>query len=336
MQKIISTLFVLGLVQACSHPLEIIGQGDIVDLNESGHGCTLEQFEAGDKACKKNQVIKAYDVNYSAQPRDGYQFVRWDGPCSGKSVYPDCAMKVAASLVKQFHFKKMPATRAVFCPKDGLLYSQDFEDMTPGLGYPPNDLADDNWVVFGAVFAVNPYTNPDATPTSGYGPFEAADGDPGTFQGIATDEGGRGQGSQHLNKYTDYNNPSQATSFIEGITLQQHTVTAEDVGTWTLAFEAKRKAPENFGIGGQSSAYAFIKTLDPDDFFEKGNVRIDMTQAGKIEKWARYSITLEITQDMVGDILQFGFSATAFNYEPSGIYYDNIFFGTCTALSVGR
>ena len=127
-------------------------------------------------------------------------------------------------------------------------------------------------------------------------------------------------------------NSSNRVDFGRILDMGSETVAQADVGVWTLSFDAKRKSPEEFGIGGQSSAYAFIKTLDPHTFNQKGFSSIDMTSFSKVEKWGRYSVTLVITQAMVGDILQFGFSATAINYEPSGIYYDNIFFGTCDAL----
>jgi hypothetical protein len=333
MYKIVTVLLTAGLVQACKHPLIIVGNGDIVDLNQSGYGCTLEQFEAQDKACIENRVVGDYDVNYTGIARAGSSLVRWQGACAKDSVVPNCELKVSAETVEKFRDEEnVPSTQAVFCEDTSISYSQNFEDMTPGSGYPPNDLEADGWLIFGAEYSVNPYTNPGQEPTGSYGPFGAADGDPGSLQGIASNEGGSAQGLQHLNKYSDYNNSNQATSFIEGITLQERTVAADDVGTWTFVFDAKRKSSDDFGVGEQSSAYAFIKTLDSSAYFQKGYVEKDMTTAGKVEKWRTYSISLEVTEDMVGDIMQFGFSATAFNYEPSAIYYDNLFFGTCAGL----
>lgn len=332
MKKLVTTFIVAGFIQACSHPLEIVGEGDIVDLNASSRGCTLEQFNAQDDACVKNVVLGDYSVNYSAVARAGSEFVRWEGPCGGVSSYPDCAHEVSAAVVQQFYFRTVPATTAVFCPTDSILYRQDFEAMTPGQGFPPNDLADDGWLIFGNEYSVNPYTNPESLPANSYGPFPAADGPPGSIQAVAGDEGGAAQGAQHLNKFTDYENQGQSTLFVEALTLQEFSVRAQDVGPITLYFDAKRKSPEDFGVGGQSSAYAFITTLDPNNFGQKGYTRLDMTTAGNTDRWGRYSLTLEITEEMVGDILQFGFSATAFNFEPSGIYYDNIFFGSCGAL----
>ena len=102
------------LLQACDHPLQIQGEGDIIDIMGSGHGCTLEQFQAQNKACAKNTVIYAYDVNYEAVPRAGWEFVGWEGPCATNSVPPYCRLQAAANVVKQVYYSTMPATTAVF------------------------------------------------------------------------------------------------------------------------------------------------------------------------------------------------------------------------------
>ena len=95
------TVFALALLlslQACKHPLAIQGQGDIVDLNDNGFGCTLEQFQAGNAACE-NDVQGDYFVNYSGVPRAGWNFSHWDGACGRPSVAPNCRFDVAAPLV---------------------------------------------------------------------------------------------------------------------------------------------------------------------------------------------------------------------------------------------
>ena len=60
--RVLTVIAVILLLHACKHPLEIQGQGDIVDLNGSGHGCTLEQFQAADAACTENEVLGDYSV----------------------------------------------------------------------------------------------------------------------------------------------------------------------------------------------------------------------------------------------------------------------------------
>lgn len=87
------------------------------------------------------------------------------------------------------------------------------------------------------------------------------------------------------------------------------------------------------GFGGapgpldcDSTATAYIQTLDPDAGFIRTNLEsLDTTDLP--DTWQRYSVTFAIDAgdtDLVGQILQFGFTATAQNDEPSGVFYDNI------------
>ncbi len=73
-----------------------------------------------------------------------------------------------------------------------------------------------------------------------------------------------------------------------------------------------------------SEARAYIQTLDPGAGFNRTNfVPLDTTNLP--ESWDRYSIQLALTDPLLeGQILQFGFSATASNFEPSGVFYDNV------------
>ncbi|MBW2588021.1 MAG: hypothetical protein JRD92_13910, partial [Deltaproteobacteria bacterium] len=82
------------------------------------------------------------------------------------------------------------------------------------------------------------------------------------------------------------------------------------------------------GTGGtgspacDSTANAFIKTIDPANNFNQTNfVEEDTTNIS--EDWNRYSIELEIDAGLVDQLLQVGFSATASHFEPSGVFYDN-------------
>lgn len=90
-------------LQACKHPLAIEGEGDIVDLNGSGYGCTLEQYEDEHAACLGNEVVNDdYFVNYSPVPRPGWRFVRWDGPCGHLSEGSNCRFESPEIFVQWF------------------------------------------------------------------------------------------------------------------------------------------------------------------------------------------------------------------------------------------
>lgn len=196
-------------------------------------------------------------------------------------------------------------------------YSQDFEGMTPNQGYPPNDLSADGWQIFGIVWDADPRGA--ANQQYAYGPFDAANGDPGSIQGVATGEGGPAQGDVVLNKYTDYLNQDQPSAYIQTLTVQTQTVEPGDVGPWRFTYDAKIG-----NLEGTSSAFAYIQTVDPISFFQKGFVSNDTTNLPV--EWGAYSLDLLIDSALVGDILTFGFSATATNYEGSAVFYDNLNF----------
>ena len=72
-----------------------------------------------------------------------------------------------------------------------------------------------------------------------------------------------------------------------------------------------------------SEAWAYIQTLSPPSFNRTNFVQFVTTNIS--EDWDRYSISLDLTDPLLEDqIIQFGFSATASNFEPSGVFYDNV------------
>jgi len=67
-------------ILACSHPIEIEGEGDVLSLTGE-RDCLLEDFQAGDDACAVNLVVHAYEETYFAQPRPGWVFDHWGNYC---------------------------------------------------------------------------------------------------------------------------------------------------------------------------------------------------------------------------------------------------------------
>ena len=99
----LASIVLLLLLQACKHPLAIVGEGDIVDANGTGFGCTLEQFQAGDPACLDNEVVdNDYLVNYTPVPRPGWKFVRWEGACGHLSEGDNCRFEAPSAAVALF------------------------------------------------------------------------------------------------------------------------------------------------------------------------------------------------------------------------------------------
>jgi hypothetical protein len=96
-------LFPLVLA-ACSHPLEIEGEGDIVSTGRAIY-CTLEQ-----QPCP-NIVFNDYIRTYVGLPRPGWDFDHWVN-CG--TQHPNCSFNIPASVVNQFWGQTMPPLRAVF------------------------------------------------------------------------------------------------------------------------------------------------------------------------------------------------------------------------------
>jgi YD repeat-containing protein len=123
--RILITLAAILALQACKHPLAIVGEGDIIDVSNSGHGCSLEQFQARDIACTGNEVTGDYVVNYKAEPRPGWRFVRWDGPCSQQSDFQYCRIESDEDWVvwmdDNYPDYELPPSTALFEPiPDGI------------------------------------------------------------------------------------------------------------------------------------------------------------------------------------------------------------------------
>ena len=220
------------------------------------------------------------------------------------------------------------------CEAPGLVceYEQDFEALDPA---DPDALANDGWIVFGNVF-----DGETGDFLFDYGAFPAPNNPAApAFSLIATGQGGPEQGEQQLVIISDYNARDQqdAGDRVQANTFQQRTIVANDVGkTLTFSFDAKRgniNDPADPACSTtpnppcDSTALAFIRTVDPAaGFAVTNNITLD-TMNLPVE-WMRYSIEITIDAGLVGQLLQFGFSATASNDEPSGNVYDNISFCT--------
>jgi hypothetical protein len=201
-------------------------------------------------------------------------------------------------------------------------YSQDFEGMTPNQGFPPNDLEADGWRIFGQVFDADPYTNSGLTPRYVYGPFQAANGDPGSIQGVATGEGA--QGDVALAKYSDYNNLDQVGSYVQASTFQTQLISTSNAGLWRFTYDAKIG-----NLAADSSAFAYILIQDfvnppsitPDIFVLNDTTNLPV-------EWGRYTLDVLIPEIYAeaGATLSFGFSATSTEYNGSAVFYDNLNF----------
>jgi len=188
-------------------------------------------------------------------------------------------------------------------------YSQNFEALHQA---DPAALSNDGWRVF-----ANVYDTDKTTLLYDYGVFVAPNGGAGFSSIIAV------PGNQQLKTFSDYTNTDHGDGkWIEAFVFQQQSISTSDVGaTWTFSFDVKQgdQVPD-------SSSTAFLRTTS-------SSVSIlDTTAYGP--DWGRESLSLQIDNSMVGQLVQFGFSTTATSYRASGVYYDNINFSSTPAVPV--
>jgi hypothetical protein len=195
-------------------------------------------------------------------------------------------------------------------------YSQDFEGMTQVNG----ELAADNWLNYGNVF------DPGGAFIYGYGPFAAVN-NIGNWQDIATGQSGPEQGANVLVVYSDYANGNHGSgNWVESNCYQEQQLPVGVSGTWCFEFDAKLG-----DLGGASTALAFIKVLNPADWSMPVFETYETTNLPTT--WGTYSISADLT-GLDQMILQFGFLTKATNYEPCGVFYDNLDFYECSISPV--
>jgi hypothetical protein len=124
--KVVLTAAFVLLTLACSHPIEIVGDGDVTSASGT-RNCYLEDFKAGKENCSKNMVINAYQETYYATPRAGWKFDKWMN-CQ-TAVGNKCSFNIPSDTVAKAWGETAPALVAVFSPMG--------ESRTPWVG---------NWV----------------------------------------------------------------------------------------------------------------------------------------------------------------------------------------------
>jgi hypothetical protein len=110
--KALSISIALLSIYSCSHPIEIVGEGDVISLTGQ-RDCLLEDFLAGEDVCAVNLVVYAYEETYSGQPRAGWVFDQWGNYCLN-ATDNTCSFSIAADKVKEYWGETMPPLQAIF------------------------------------------------------------------------------------------------------------------------------------------------------------------------------------------------------------------------------
>ncbi|MEM6332529.1 MAG: PEP-CTERM sorting domain-containing protein [Planctomycetota bacterium] len=210
-------------------------------------------------------------------------------------------------------------------------YSQDFESLDRTVF---SALTDDGWLTFGG--GIDNPTDRNFAYT--FGPFGTPNDIANPFQAVISDVPSGGDppaGSQGLVILSDYNSDSHQVP--DGLDLllaifQQQTIGAGDVGktvTFEYLVDGNATPPS-----GNAVAEAFILALDSEFFFEIAADVNDTTSVADGDLLTQ-AVSLTITNDMVGDILQFGFRSIASDFEGSAVDYDNLVFTVPEPASIG-
>jgi len=118
--KNLFTLALVTLITACSHPIEIQGEGDVMSAS-GDRNCSLEDFQTAQDNCTKNYAIGAYEETYTPIPRDGWKFDRWATYCTTATAPNyECSFDVDAAAVRTVWGKTMPPLQAVFTVDNGM------------------------------------------------------------------------------------------------------------------------------------------------------------------------------------------------------------------------
>ena len=110
--KTVSIAFATSLVYACSHPIEIDGQGDVQSAS-GNRNCYLEDYEQGKPNCTINMVTGDYQETYYAVARQGWKFDKWLNYCTDE-ISNQCSFNLPAELVQQYHGTTVLPLVAVF------------------------------------------------------------------------------------------------------------------------------------------------------------------------------------------------------------------------------
>ena len=111
---LLAALWAALLVSACSQPIEIVGEGDVVSAS-GDRDCTYAEHAAAGTSCTENLVIGEYDETYTAVPATGWHFHRWVNYCT-ESIDDTCSFDIPADVVSQAYGETVPPLIAIFRP----------------------------------------------------------------------------------------------------------------------------------------------------------------------------------------------------------------------------
>jgi hypothetical protein len=277
-------------------------------------------------SCTDIPLIDAnFNETFVAVPDAGYEFLYWKKSpyfLFGCNTDAEATINTAfflGTFFEQFLSDPLVTFMSPVFRSTGaeIYYSTDFEcnDINAGaLG--------DGWLSF-----VNVFEADGETYVGGY----SVDGGAPNGQQISAltrKQGGNDQADRQLAVFSNYDSDFNgifqhaAGQQLEVNVFQEFTLAAASAGTYTFTFDAK--LPSDAAVASPSKAIAFIKVIDPRNGYQPFGPVITNNTTTLSTEWDTRSLTINVTSEMAGMLLQFGFSNTSTSYNPTGVLYDNV------------
>ena len=286
--------------------------------NQSG---TYPDCSAADTCDDIPVVDTTFDETFTAVPEDGYEFIRWiraGGHLYGCNTNPELRISTANLEALELFFN----SDTVFTVAP--LFQSTGPDVDFSSDFECNDAAGEEigegWLTYINVFEA------DGTYSTGY--FVGATPNSDQIANLTRGQGGAAQGRQQLNVFSNYNSDAGGVlqhdvgQLVETNVYKEYRLTPESVGTYVFTFDAR--LPDEGALAAPSTAIAFLKVLNPNDNFAPFGDPAESDASTLTTEWETRSVTLTVTEEMDGMILQFGFTNVASNYDPSGVLFDNL------------
>jgi len=187
----------------------------------------------------------------------------------------------------------------------------DFSDDFESYNLPDGGIIGGGWTWF-----LNAYPNFPACDgyIFGFGPNPAPNSnDPYYVSNI-----GEGDTGKALNVFSDYGSDQHPVgNCVETNVFQERLLDASDAGQYTFQFDTQ--VTDDLGMDVQT--FGFIKLINPNPPYETFVFEKIPTETGGAK-----SLSINLTSDNAGLLVQWGFTNIASNYLPSGRFYDNVEF----------
>ena len=111
---LLTVLVTVVLATACNHPIEIVGEGDVISSTGT-RDCTLVDYNAGSTNCTENAIVGEYDETYTGVAAPGWHFHRWASYCTDATTNT-CDFYAEADIVANAQGLEWPPLVAIFRP----------------------------------------------------------------------------------------------------------------------------------------------------------------------------------------------------------------------------